>query len=85
MSLALLSPWQQLLWLVCAFILIVPILAAGVTTVIRGYFNAKENHIGKIAMAIGNTLSKMSDETLKTLKEELKKAKEKISNDEKTT
>lgn len=85
MSLALLTPWQQLLWLVCAFILIIPILAAGVTTVIRGYFNAKENHIGKIARAIGNTLSKASDETLKTLKEELKKAKEKIVNDEKKT
>ncbi len=82
MSLALLTPWQQLLWLVCAFILIVPILAAGVTTVIRGYFNAKENHIGKIVRAIGNTLSKASDETLKTLKEELKKAKEKMEKHE---
>lgn len=77
MSLALLTPWQQLLWLVCAFILIVPIIAAGFNAVIRGYFRAKEEHTGRMAKAIANALSKASNDVLDPILEQIKKATEK--------
>lgn len=83
MNLALLSPWEQLLWLVCAFILIVPIISAGIGAVIRGYFSAKEAHIGKIAKAIGVSLSKATEGTLQKVQEELKKAKERVAEEKK--
>lgn len=76
MSLALLTPWQQLLWIVCAAILIVPLVAAGINAVIRGYFRAKEEHFGKIAKAFANVLSEISESTLKKFEEQMKKAKE---------
>ena len=76
MSLALLTPWQQLLWLVCAVILIVPVVAAGVNAVLRGYFRAKEEHIGRIAKAAANAINQVAkeangrlDEVLKTIKD----------------
>ena len=81
MSLSLLSPWQQLLWLVCAFILIVPIIAAGVTTVIRGYFKAKREHTGQIAKSIANALNSISGELNKKLDDILGKVKEEVKKD----
>lgn len=81
MSLALLTPWQQLLWLVCAFILIVPIISWGVTSIIRGYFGAKEAHYGRIAKAIGNTISKSSGELIKAIEEAQKALKTQEKNE----
>lgn len=77
MNLALLTPWQQLLWLVCAAVLIVPIVAAGINTVIRGYFRAKREHVGKMAKAFANALTGISGEFNKGLDDILKKIKEK--------
>jgi len=76
MSLALLSPWQQLLWLVCAVILIVPVVSAGVVSVIRGYFNAKEQHVGKMAKALANAINQIAGEVNKKADEVLKKIKD---------
>jgi len=76
MSLALLSPWQQLLWLVCAFILIVPVVAAGVNAVLRGYFRAKEEHTGRMAKAVANAINQVLKEANGKLDEVLKKIKE---------
>ena len=76
MSLALLTPWQQLLWLVSAVILIVPVVAAGVNVIIRGYFRAKEEHTGRMAKAVANAINQVAkeangrlDEVLKTIKD----------------
>lgn len=76
MSLALLSPWQQLLWLVCAVILIVPVVAAGVNAVLRGYFRAKEEHTGRMAKAVANAINQVAKEANGKLDEVLKKIKE---------
>lgn len=76
MSLALLTPWQQLLWLVCAVILIVPIVAAGVNAVLRGYFRAKEEHTGRMAKAVANAINQVAKEANGKLDEALKKIKE---------
>ena len=76
MSLALLTPWQQLLWLVSAVILIVPIVAAGVNAVLRGYFRAKEEHTGRMAKAVANAINQVAKETNGKLDEVLKKIKE---------
>ncbi len=76
MSLALLTPWQQLLWLVCAVILIVPIVAAGVNAVLRGYFRAKEEHISRITKAVANVINHVAKEANGKLDEALKKIKE---------
>lgn len=82
MSLALLTPWQQLLWLVCAVILIVPIVAAGINAVLRGYFRAKEEHTGRMAKAVANAISQVAKEANGKLDEALKKIKE-VQNGEK--
>ena len=76
MSLALLTPWQQLLWLVCAVILIVPVVSAGVVSVIRGYFNAKEQHAGRMANAVANAIKQIAGELNKKADEVLEKIKE---------
>lgn len=76
MSLALLTPWQQLLWLVCAVILIVPVVAAGVVSIIRGYFNAKEQHTGRMAKAVANAINQVAGEVNKKADEVLKKIKD---------
>lgn len=76
MSLALLTPWQQLLWLVCAVILIVPVVAAGVNAVLRGYFRAKEEHTGRMAKAVANAINQVAKEVNGKLDEALKKLKE---------
>lgn len=76
MSLALLTPWQQLLWLVCAVILIVPIVSAGVVSVIRGYFNAKEQHTGRVAKAVANAINQVAGDASKKMDEVLKKIKD---------
>ena len=77
MNLALLTPWHQLLWLVCAVILIVSVVSAGITAVIREYFRAKEEHIGRIAMAVGKTLTKMQDELTNSVTNAVEKLKKK--------
>ncbi len=82
MSLALLTPWQQLLWLVCAVILIVPIVAAGINAVLRGYFRAKEEHTGRMAKAVANAINQVAKEANGKLDEALKKIKE-VQNGEK--
>lgn len=76
MSLALLTPWQQLLWLVCAAVLIVPIMAAGINTVIRGYFRAKEEHTGRMANAVANAINQVMKDANGKLDEALKKIKD---------
>ena len=76
MSLALLTPWQQLLWLVCAVILIVPVVVAGVNAVLRGYFRAKEEHTGRMAKAVANAINQIAKEANGKLDEVLKKIKE---------
>ena len=76
MSLALLTPWQQLLWLVCAVILIVPVVAAGVNAIIRGYFRAKEEHTGRMAKAVANAINQVAKEANEKLDEVLKKIKD---------
>lgn len=76
MSLALLTPWQQLLWLVCAVILIVPVVSAGVVSIIRGYFNAKEQHTGRMAKAVANVINQVAKEMNGKLDEVLKKVKD---------
>lgn len=76
MSLALLTPWQQLLWLVCAVILIVPVVAAGAVSIIRGYFNAKEQHTGRMAKAVANAINQVVGELNKKADEVLKKIKD---------
>lgn len=76
MSLALLTPWQQLLWLVCAVILIVPVVAAGVNAIIRGYFRAKEEHTGRMAKAVANAINQVAKEANAKLDEVLKKIKD---------
>ena len=73
MSLALLTPWQQLLWLVCAVFLIVPIVAAGVNVVLRGYFRAKEEHTSRMAKAVANVINQVAKEANGKLDEVLKK------------
>lgn len=83
MSLALLSPWQQLLWIVCAAILIVPIVSAGVVSIIRGYFNAKEVHIGRIANAVSKALAKTLGEMNKGLDGVIAMMKKTANEDEK--
>lgn len=75
MSLALLTPWQQLLWLVCAVALIVPLVSWGVVGIIRGYFNAKEAHFGRVAKAVANAINQISGEVNKKLDDALKKIK----------
>lgn len=75
MSLALLTPWQQLLWLVCAFVLIVPVVSWGAVGIIRGYFRAKEQHIGRIAKAIANAINQVAGDANKKLDDILKKIK----------
>lgn len=75
MSLALLTPWQQLLWLVCAVALIVPLVSWGVVGVIRGYFNAKEAHVGRVAKAVANVINQVAGDANKKLDEVLKKIK----------
>ena len=74
MNLTILTPWQQLFWLVCLVLLTVPIISWGVTSVIRGYFSAKEAHIGKMANAVSNALKN----TLEALNKQLDEVKEKI-------
>ena len=76
MSLALLTPWQQLLWLVCAVLLIVPIVAAGINAVLRGYFRAKEEHTGRMAKAVANAINQVAKEANGKLDEVLKKIKD---------
>lgn len=76
MSLALLTPWQQLLWLVFAVVLIVPIVAAGVNAVLRGYFRAKEEHTGRMAKAVANAINQVAKEANGKLDEALKKIKD---------
>lgn len=76
MSLALLTPWQQLLWLVCAVGLIVPIAVAGVNAVLRGYFRAKEEHTGRMARAVANAINQVLKEANGKADEILKKIKE---------
>ena len=83
MSLALLTPWQQLLWLGCAVILIVPIVAAVVNAVLRGYFRAKEEHISRIAKAVANAINQVAKEANGRLDEVLKKIKEADSGEKK--
>ncbi len=74
MNLALLTPWQQLFWIVCLVALVVPIISWGVIGVIRGYFNAKEVHIGKMANAVSNALKN----TLEVLNKQLDEVKDKL-------
>ena len=74
MNLTILTPWQQLFWLVCLVLLTVPIISWGVIGIIRGYFNAKEAHIGKMANAVSNALKN----TLEALNKQLDEVKEKI-------
>lgn len=75
MSLALLSPWQQLLWLVCVVVLIVPVVSAGVVSIIHGYFNEKEQHAGRMAKALVNVISQIAGELNKKVDEVLEKIK----------
>lgn len=75
MNLTILTPWQQLFWLVCLVLLTVPIISWGVIGVIRGYFNAKEAHIGKIANAVSNALKN----TFETLNKQLDDAKKELT------
>ena len=82
MSLALLTPWQQLLWLVFAVVLIVPVVAAWVIAVLRGYFKAKEEHTGRMAKAVANAINQVAKEANGKLDEALKKIKE-VQNGEK--
>lgn len=84
MSLALLTPWQKLLWLVCAVILIVPVVAAGVNAVLRGYFRAKEEHISRIAKAVANAINQVAKEANSRLDETLKAIKEAQGEEKKT-
>ena len=74
MNLALLTPWQQLFWIVCLVALVVPIVSWGVIGAIRGYFKAKEEHYSRIAGAVAAAVSKSSEEIMKKAKE----AKEKL-------
>ena len=83
MSLALLTPWQQLLWLVFAVILIVPVVAAGVNAVLRGYFRAKEEHTGRMARAVANAINQVLKEANGKVDEVLKKIKEADSGEKK--
>lgn len=76
MSLALLTPWQQLLWLVCAVVLIVPVVSAGVVSIIRGYFNVKEQHAGRMANALAKVVKEIAGEPNKKADEVLKKIKD---------
>lgn len=52
------SPVFLLLWIIALLILTVPIIVAGITTAINGYFKAKEQHMSKMAMAFGTALEK---------------------------
>ena len=74
MNLALLTPWQQLFWIVCLVALVVPIISWGVIGIVRGYFKAKEEHYGRIAGAVASAVSKSSEEIMKKAQE----AKEKL-------
>lgn len=75
MSLALLTPWQQLLWLVGAVILIVPLVTWGVVLIIRGYFNAKEQHLARMLKALADTIIKISEDATIKMNEALAKLK----------
>lgn len=82
MNLALLSPWQQLFWLVCAVLLIMPLITFGVITIIRGYFRAKEDHLAKNATAIAKALATALEGPLEKLKKEIAKKEEVTENKE---
>lgn len=52
------NPVFLLIWIVAVLIVTIPIIVAGITTAINGYFKAKEQHIAKMAKAIGSALEK---------------------------
>ena len=61
------QPWFLLLWIVLLLILAVPIIVAGFTTAANGYFKAKEQHISRLAAALGRTLEKEGEQLKKAV------------------
>ena len=77
--------WELLLWIGCVTALVVLIVTAGINSIIRSYYLAKEEHIGRIAKAFGNafsTINKALDDKLKKVKDEVKKATDEIKKEQ---
>ena len=72
MSTAFSNPVFFMLWLIGLLILSMPIIVAGVNTIISGYFKAKEQHISKLAGAVGQAFEKTIMKTLEKKQQENK-------------
>lgn len=60
-----LNPVEQLLWLMGVAVIFLPLTAACVIACMRAWWQAKDEHIARIANAIGNAMSKAAEEFLK--------------------
>lgn len=67
-----LTAWQLLAWIVGLEIVSAPIIIVVVNSVISGYFRYKEQHVGRMAKAIGEAMEK----TIKTIENKVKKEEE---------
>lgn len=72
-----LEPWQLLLWIVGLTILVVPIIAAGVTMVIDRYFRSKQAYYGRIARAFAKALDATAGDFAKAFENMKNKMKNK--------
>ena len=54
-----LTAWQLLAWIVGLEIVSAPIIIVVVNSVISGYFRYKEQHVGRMAKAIGEAMENM--------------------------
>ena len=52
-----LNAWQTLLWLAALLMIVAPFVVGIGNGLINGYFKTKDAHIGRIASAIGKSLS----------------------------
>ena len=62
-----LNAWQFLLWVAALEMIVAPFVILVVGTIINGYFHAKDQHIGRIAGALGQTLSKAAEDISKKI------------------
>ena len=57
-----LNAWQLLLWIVGLEVLSLPLIAGCANSIIKGYFRAKEEHVSKVARAVGEAFTKMGEQ-----------------------
>lgn len=66
-----LNPWQLLLWIVGLELLSLPLIVGGINSAFNGYFKAKEQHVGKLAKAIGDSLTEAAKTMIKKKEEDV--------------